>query len=121
MTREQLHSAFADSFAEDDCACIAADALSNAEAELQTLFPASFVAFAKNVGAIFTPSLLDLVTGGESEIAPPGASFDIQNFLTAEEIVETTRAYHEGGMNTWFIIIKGLAFNKIILAMRLRS
>lgn len=105
MTREQLHTAFADSFAEDGSACIAADALSEAEDELQTLFPASFVAFAKDVGAIFTPSLLDLVTGGESEIAPPGASFDIQNFLTAEEIVETTRAYHEGGMETWFIAV----------------
>jgi hypothetical protein len=105
MTREQLHRSFADSFAADESACITADALSKAEAELQTLFPASFLAFAEKVGAIFTPGILDLVTGGESEVAPPGASFDVQNFFTAEEIVETTRAYHEGGMETWFIAV----------------
>ena len=105
MNREQLHTAFGDSFAADGSAPISEDALLGAEGELQTLFPTSFMSFAKKNGAIFTPDILDLVTGGESEIAPPGASFDVQNFFTAEEIVETTRTYHEGGMDSWFIAI----------------
>jgi hypothetical protein len=105
MNREQLHAAFADSFAVDDSAPIPEEELTRAEAELRTLFPTSFIAFAKKVGAIFTPGILDLVTGGESEVAPPGASFDVQNFFTAEEIVKTTRTYHEGGMDPWFIAI----------------
>jgi hypothetical protein len=105
MNREQLHAAFADSFAADDSAPIPEEELTWAEAELWTLFPTSFIAFAKKVGAIFTPGILELVSGGVSEVAPPGASFDVQNFFTAEEIVETTRTYHEGGMDPWFIAI----------------
>lgn len=105
MQREQIHTVFAATFSAGDPAPITAEALSRAEVELQTLFPASFVAFTTRVGAIFTPGILDLVTGGESEVAPPGASFDVQNFFTAEEIVETTRAYHEGGMDTWFVAV----------------
>ena len=105
MNREQLHATFAESFAVGSSALIPEEALSQAEVELQTLFPASFVGFAKRVGAIFTPGILDLVTGGESEVAPPDASFDVQNFFTAEEIIDTTRTYHDGGMDPWFIAI----------------
>jgi len=105
MQREQLHTVFAATFSAGDPAPISAESLSRAEVELQTLFPASFVAFATRVGAIFTPGILDLVTGGESEVAPPEASFDVQNFFTAEEIVETTRTYRVAGMDSWFVAI----------------
>jgi len=105
MQREQLHTVFAATFSAGDPAPISAEALSRAEVELQPLFPASFVAFATRVGAIFTPGILDLVTGGESEVAPPEASFDVQNFFTAEEIVETTRTYRVAGMDSWFVAI----------------
>ena len=105
MQREQLHATFTAAFSEGDSAPITADALSRTEVELQTIFPASFVAFATRFGAIFTPGILDLVTGGDSEVAPPGASFDVQNFFSDEEIIETTRMYHDAGMDRWFIAI----------------
>jgi hypothetical protein len=37
---------------------------------------------------VFTPSILDLVTGGESEQAPEGASFDVQEFFDPKQDVD---------------------------------
>ncbi len=72
--------------------------LRRVEEELKVTFPVAYLAFLTQHGAVFTPSILDLVTGGESEQPPEGASFDVQEFFEPDEIIETHRLYSSGGM-----------------------
>lgn len=81
------------------------DQLQDAERVPGTVLPQSYLSFAIRIGAIYTPDLLTLMTGGESEIAPEGARMDIQNFLSPKELVETTKAYWSAGMDDWLVVI----------------
>ena len=65
--------------------------------------PLPFLEFATHHCPIFTPSILDLVTGGDSEQPPEGASFDVRQFFEPREIVETHRLYSSGGMEDWLV------------------
>jgi len=105
MTRAEIHATFTQLFAADSPAPVPIEDIRAAEGELVTTFPQSYLDFITCYGAIYTPAILDLVTGGESEIAPEGASFDVQNFLTPAEIVETTRLYWSGGMDNWVVAV----------------
>lgn len=107
MDRSQIHSQFADLFAADDPTkkISTLGEVKQLESTLGTTFPISYVEFITSIGSIFTPSLLDLVTGGESEEAPEGASFDVQNFLDLSEIEETAKAYWSAGMDESLIPI----------------
>ena len=105
MTRTEIHSRFCELFASNGPLPIPLEQLLAAEAELGTKFPQSYVDFAFRIGAIYTPELLTLMTGGESEIAPEGARMDVQNFLSPAEIVETTRSYWLAGMDDWLIAV----------------
>jgi len=80
---------------------VTADELYQVEQGLKVTFPAAYVAFLTEYGPIFTPSVLDLVTGGESEQAPKGAGPDVRKFFTPQEISETHRLYTTGGMEAW--------------------
>jgi len=105
MKREEIHRRFVTEFASgESCPSAQAD-LVRVEKVLGTIFPQSFVQFMTTFGAVHTPRILDLVTGGESEVAPEGASFDVQEFMTPDAILETTRMYHSGGMDESVIAI----------------
>lgn len=105
MTRTEIHTRFCELFASPGPMPIPLQQLVAAESELGTKLPQSYVDFATRFGAVKTPELLNLMTGGESEIAPEGARRDIRRFLPAEEIVEATRVYWSGGMEDWLIAI----------------
>lgn len=105
MNRKEIHSSFVTEFASGKPRPSDVDVLARVEKELGTVFPQSFVEFMTAFGAVHTPGILDLVTGGESEIAPEGASFDLQEICTPEAILETTRAYHSAGMDESVIAI----------------
>lgn len=105
MNREQYQSAFVSFFAASDPSPIRNGDLARIEEELETLFPHSFLEFATKIGSVFTPSILELVTGRESENRPPEASFDVHNFFGADEIIEATKTYRVGGMNVEMIAV----------------
>lgn len=104
MTRHDIQSTFVRLFAAESGSPADAKMLGQIEAQLGVTFPQSFLDFATRYGDIYTPSILDMVTGGESEIAPEGASFDIQNFMSASEIVEATKMYWSGGMDDSLVV-----------------
>ncbi|MGJ8673871.1 SMI1/KNR4 family protein [Rubritalea sp.] len=107
MKRSVLHKSFVTTFDSSDTTCSlpTVGELEAIEASLGITFPKSYVEFITNFGAIYTPSILDLVTGGESEEAPPGASFDIQNFLKIDEIEDTSNSYWDAGMENTIVPI----------------
>ena len=105
MKREDIHRSFVTEFASGEPSPSGLNDLVRVERELGTIFPQSFVEFMTTFGAVHTPSILDLVTGGESEIAPEGASFDLQEIMTPDAILETTRMYHSGGMDASVVAI----------------
>jgi hypothetical protein len=106
MSRQEIQSRFVQRFSEprlNPASPATADDLCRVERELKVTFPAAYVAFLTQYGPIFTPSVLDLVTGGESEQAPDGASFDVQEFFGPDEIIQTHRVYSGGGMEDWLV------------------
>ena len=103
--KEDTHNAFAAAFSVGGIKPISPDDLAKTEKTLQTVFPLRFYEFATRIGAIQTPTILDLVTGGDSEEAPPDASFDVFSFFGAEEIIEATESYYEAGMDPSFVAI----------------
>src|SRR5690348_13586123 len=104
MTRDELHGTFNRLFSTPsmtrELKAIRVDELAQVEAGLSTIFPVSYVAFATKYGAIWTPSILDLVTGGDSGIAPEGVSFDVQSFWSADEIIASSKRYWSAGMES---------------------
>lgn len=104
MTRAEIHSSFVTRFAIGRISPSLPDALADVEAELNTLFPQSFLLFATRFGAIHTHDLEDLVTGGESGAEPEGASFDVQEFYSARDILMTTQAYRSAGMEGAYVV-----------------
>ena len=108
MSREEIHDSFVKRFSvppQKPMRSVTADDLRKVEEKLKITFPAAYVAFLTRHGPIFTPGVLDLVTGGESEEAPEGASFDVQEFLDPDEIIKTHQLYTSGGMDDWLIPI----------------
>ena len=106
MSRQEIHSSFVRRFSTprpNPVAPVTAADLHRVEGELKVTFPTAYFAFLTHHGPVFTPSILDLVTGGDSEQPPEGASFDVQEFFGANEIIETHRLYSSGGMEDWLI------------------
>ena len=105
MKREEIHRSFVAEFASGEPSPSDLNDLVRVEKELGTIFPQSFIEFMTAFGTVHTPSILDLVTGGESEIAPEGASFDVQEIMTPDAMLETTRMYHSAGMDESVVAI----------------
>jgi hypothetical protein len=105
MTRTDIHDRFCEHFAAEGASPIPVEQLVAIESVIGTKLPQSYLEFATRIGTIYTPQLLDLMTGGESEIAPEGARMDIQNFLSPQEIVEATKSYWSAGMDDWLVAI----------------
>src|SRR5216684_5887710 len=106
MSREEIHSTFVRRFSgprPKPAAPVTAEDLCRVEQQLKVTFPAAFLAFLTQHGPVFTPGILDLVTGGESERRPEGASWDVQEFFQPDEIIETHRLYSSGGMEDWLV------------------
>ncbi|MES2507571.1 MAG: SMI1/KNR4 family protein [Verrucomicrobiota bacterium] len=104
MSRDNIHSEFVRLFALDVVPGAPLREFEEVELRLEVTFPQSLIDFLFRFGPVYTPTILDLVTGGESEIAPEGASFDVQNFMGPREIEDNTRAYWSGGMDDWLVI-----------------
>jgi len=122
MTREELHTTFCRLFsAPGERTSITLDEIARIEAELKITFPQAYVDFVTKYGAIYTPTILDLVTGGESEIPPDGASFDVQQFLSAEEIVRDSKLYWSGGMDSNLVGIASDSMGNIFGFKRTQS
>jgi hypothetical protein len=105
MKRADIQANFVAQFGTEKASPSSPAVLTQVETELKTLLPESFIEFATRYGAVHTPAILDLVTGGESEIAPEGSSFDVQNFLSADDILKTTHVYRTGGMDESLVVI----------------
>ena len=108
MSREEIYSAFVQKFGaprSEPASPVTGGDLFRVEEQLKITFPASYLTFFTRYGPVFTPSILDLVTGGESEQAPEGASFDVREFFEPDEILATHRLYASGGMEDWLIPI----------------
>src|SRR6185369_3248765 len=106
MSREQIHSSFVRRFSAprvNAVASVSTDDLNRVEEELKITFPAAYIAFLTQHGPVFTPSVLDLVTGGDLAQQPEGASFDVQEFFEPNQIIETHRLYSSGGMEDWLV------------------
>ena len=101
MIREELHSRFYRLFAAPgERQAISIVELNRIETELSVTLPQAYVDFVTKYGAIYTPSILTLVTGGESEEAPEGASWDVQQFWNAQEIIKDSKANWSAGMDS---------------------
>jgi len=108
MSREEIHNDFVGRFAAPrpkPASLVTDQDLHRVEEQLKITFPKSFLAFLTCHGPVFTPSVLDLVTGGESEQAPEGVSFDVQEFFEPDQIIETHQLYSSGGMEEWLVPI----------------
>ena len=106
MTRDEIQSTFVRLFADPGRSKVVNFSdLSQAEVELSVSFPEAYVAFITKYGAIYTPSILDLVTGGDSEVAPEGASSDVQRLFNAQEIIKDSQAYWSAGMESYLVPI----------------
>jgi hypothetical protein len=87
--RADLYRAFAERFhAGKRLRPATAVQLAEAEAALGVLWPEAYRQFAMSCGAVYTPSLLDLVVEQE-----PGFG-DVQQFLTPKQSVTETRRWH---------------------------
>jgi hypothetical protein len=113
MTRSELHSAFAARFHSGKRLRPATAAqLDEAEAALGVLWPESYRQFAMTCGAVYAPSLLDLIVEQK-----PGFS-DVQQFLTPRQSVTETRRWRldpEGGCAAFAMDCSGsfLAFRQL--------
>jgi hypothetical protein len=101
MTRSEIHSRFVSRFATGPITPSTPEDVGLVETALATLFPRSFTEFATRYGAIHTPEIEELVVGA----APSGVVFDVQEFLSARDMVMTTEAYRSAGMDEAFVLI----------------
>jgi hypothetical protein len=94
MTRAEIHRQFVTEFAFGDSLGVAVDVdIQGMEQALRTVLPESYIAFIKTQGAVFTPSLLDLVVERNSELR------DIRQILPVHEAARNTKLYWSGGMS----------------------
>src|SRR4051812_39964642 len=94
MTRSELHRLFVTEFSQPRESPVAVPKdLAKIEAEIGTALPQSYVIFIETHGVPFTPGILDLVV--EKGRGGP----DIQEFFTAEQVVQDSRLYWSGGMS----------------------
>jgi SMI1 / KNR4 family (SUKH-1) len=104
MTRSVIQSTFVRLFANaEKRQIVTEDEVLRAERGLATTFPQSYLDFTIIYGAVWTPCILDLVTGGESEVPPEGASWDVHQFFAASELVESAQGYWSGGMEGFLV------------------
>jgi hypothetical protein len=106
--RDEIHSSFVERFASlglKPGLPVTEPDLRRVEEQLKIIFPKSFLEFLIHHGPVFTPGILDLVPGGESERVPKGARFDVQEFFAPDQIVETHTLYSRGGMDEWLVPI----------------
>src|SRR5438445_547521 len=88
MDRVELHKAFADRFHAGKRLRPASPAqLADAEAALGVLWPESYRQFALACGAVYSPTLLDLVVERKAGFA------DVLQFLTPKQSVAETRRW----------------------------
>jgi hypothetical protein len=93
QARADLHRAFAERFhAGKRLRPATVEQLADAEAALGVLWPESYRQFALMCGAVYTPSLLDLVVERR-----PGFS-DVSQFLTPKQCVTETRRWRLDGV-----------------------
>lgn len=103
-SREEIHGSFVRRFSIPrpvPAASVSDADLHRVEKELRITFPSSYFAFITQYGPVFTPDVLGLVTGGDSEQVPEGASFDVREFFDPDAIIETHRLYASAGMADW--------------------
>ena len=91
--RNSLHQQFTDAFHAGDASTPATDAqLDAANAACRITLPTAFRAFAKSVGNVYTPNILDAIT--DRDLDHP----DVQNFMLVTDIAAETSAYWQAGM-----------------------
>ncbi|MBK1791633.1 SMI1/KNR4 family protein [Persicirhabdus sediminis] len=107
MTRTETHRLFTESFASSyhEASIPSHSDVILVEQNLSRTFPRSYIDFITKYGAVYTPSILDLVTGGENEEAPEDASFDVQNFIELSSLIDEAKAHWEAGMSDTMIPI----------------
>jgi hypothetical protein len=69
------------------------------EAALKTTFPRSYVEFATTHGPLFTPDILHKLVDAREAGKPAPKGFEVQEFFSASEIIDTHRLYVSGGMD----------------------
>jgi hypothetical protein len=93
--RADLHRQFADRFhAGKRPRAATEEQITEAETTLGVLIPESYRQFALNHGAVYSPSLLDLVVSNQSGFS------EVQQFLKPKQMATETRRWHlspEGG------------------------
>ncbi len=76
--------------------------ISRIEDTLKVMLPAEFVDQMKTVGALWSPNILTAVCDAqENEHEDEDSEFDLhdlQNLLSAEQIIEETKGWHSAGM-----------------------
>ena len=106
MSREEIQECFVRRFsvkALKPTVPAAAEDILRVEKELKTTFPKAYFSFITHYGPVFTPSILDLVTGGDSDRAPKDAGFDVREFFVPDQIVTTHHLCSDAGMDDWLI------------------
>lgn len=96
--RATIFQEFVGRFCPQKVALSKVDAIDDVEESLGVVFPQAYREFLLNQGAVHPSRLLDLVVDQESEL------WDIQCFLTPDEVAETTELYRSGGMSERLIV-----------------
>ena len=108
MHREQIHTSFVSRFSAPrlkTTVAITASDLNRIEQALGITFPTAYCAFLTKHGPVYTPGVLSASVGRDSDQPPDGASFDVQEFLEPNQIIETHQLYSSGGMEDWLVPI----------------
>lgn len=102
MSRTDLHATFAAHFSappvEAPTRVTEAD-IRTVEAALKTTLPQSYVSFVTVHGPLFTPDILHALVDAREAGKPAPDGFDVQEFFSPSEILETQRLYVSGGMD----------------------
>jgi hypothetical protein len=102
MNRTDLHAAFAQHFSSPPMKAstrITEADLRAVEATLKTTFPRSYISFATTHGPLFTPDILHKLVDAREAGRPAPEGFDVQEFFSPSEILDTHRMYVSGGMD----------------------
>jgi hypothetical protein len=70
-----------------------------AETLLKTTFPRSYISFVSLYGPLFTPDILKKLVDAREAGKPAPQGFDVHEFFSPPEIIETHRMYVSGGMD----------------------
>ena len=98
MNRIDTYDAFARRFgAKSPPAPFSSESIDRVESELGIILPNSYRAFIQKHGAIRCGDMLDVIVDIESEL------WDILYFNSAEEVIESTKAYVGAGMREGLI------------------